>query len=235
MIDGSGRTSESYTAVMFTLRYALQRRGRKRVEVSRNIDWSDVVVRVDGVEVRRTNREELMEGTELPLHDHSMLRVWLENGPRGVPFLYLTRNGHPLPGSEGDPVKVLHLTVITMGIFAAVQILFAAMVISNDRGDATIYWILGAGSVLALLCLFAWHHSVPATIGASLICLGELVAFFIGDVKPNLGNVLQMGFGLGLLGWFLLRGINAARELEAITLPIRHPPEPLHRAKAQQR
>jgi hypothetical protein len=211
---------------MLTLRFALQRRGPKRLELRRSLDWGDVAIRLDGVELRRTNRDELLEGLDVPLPDHSVLNLRLEPGPRGAMFLYLTRNGHPLPGTDGDPVTVLHQTVATMGIFAAVQILFSALVAANGRADATIYWILAAGSVLAILCLFAWHHSVPATIAAALICLGELVALFATDVQHNVGNVLRMGIGLGLLGWFLLRGIGAARELKAITLPIRHPPEP---------
>src|SRR5215212_3659299 len=211
---------------MFTLRYALERRGRKRVEVRRSLDWNEVVVRVDGVELGRVDRAALMEGVEFALRDHSILRVWLETGPRGVPFFYLTRNGHPLPGSEGDPVKILHTTVIVMAIFAGVQIAFSVLVAGNDRADASIYWLLGAGSALALLCLRAWHHSVPATIGASLICFAELVVFFIAEGNINIGNVLSLAFGLGLLGWFLMRGIRAARELDSIALPIRQPPEP---------
>jgi hypothetical protein len=151
---------------MLTSRYALQRRGRKRVEVSRSLDWNEIVVRVDGVELGRTDRDGLMAGLDLALRDRSVLRVWLENGPRGIPFLYLTRNGYPLPGTEGDPVKIVHTTVITMGIVAAMQIVFAGTVALNDRADATIYWILGAGCTLVLLCLPAWHHSVPAMIGA---------------------------------------------------------------------
>jgi hypothetical protein len=214
---------------MFTSRYPLERRGRKRVEVSRSRDWSEVVVRVDGVELGRIHRDELREGVDFALHDYSILRVWLEVGPRGMLFLYLSRNGHPLPGSEGDPVKILHGTVVTMAIVAGVQIAFAAVVIGNDRADETIYRILAAGSILALLCLGAWHRSLPATVGASLVCVGELAYFFFTEGHLTLWNVWDLFFALSLVVWLLLRGIRAARQLKAITLPIRHPPEPLHR------
>jgi hypothetical protein len=189
--------------------------------------WSEVIVRLDGVELGRTDAEGIAKGMEFALRDHSVLRVWLERGPRNTPFLYLTRNGHPLPGSEGDPVKILWATLVIIWGIATAQIFFSAAVIRNGRGDAVIDWNLALGSILALLGILAWRRSVPAMIAACVLCFSEVLLFFATQAHYNLANVWGLLFALGLFAWLLMRGIKAARELKAVRLPIRHPPESL--------
>ena len=121
--------------MIFTSRYALQRHGPKRLEVKRSRTWKEVTIRLDGVELGRTDHDALMKGVEFALRDHSLLRVWIEPGPRGSRFLYLTRNGHPLPGSDGDPVKNLRNTLIFIWSIAGLQILFSSLMIANPRAD----------------------------------------------------------------------------------------------------
>ncbi len=213
---------------MFIKRYPIEPHGRKRLELRRNMDWSDVAVLLDGVELARTNREGLHEGLDVALPDHSLLRVWVENGPSGAPFLYLTRNGHPLPGSEGDPSHTIWLTVNFFWCLAAFQIFLAAAVIRYGNLDQSVYAIGAAGLVLALLGILAWRRSYLAMVLASLLCLGELALLFYTEGHINVWNVWRLIFGLGILGWLLLRGITAVRDINATRLPIRHPPELLH-------
>src|SRR5438128_2447799 len=85
---------------------------------------SHVTVRLDAVELGRTNKEALREGVEYKLYDHSVLRLWIEPGPRNTSLLMITRNGHPLPESAGDPVKWLRYTLIMIWTCAGIQILF---------------------------------------------------------------------------------------------------------------
>src|SRR6266498_574937 len=106
-----------------TRRFAFQRHGPKRLEVRISVNpwagtWDEVVVRMDAVEVGRTNYRALHEGVELELFDHSVLRMWLEFAPSGPPTLNITRNGHPLPGSGGDPQLNLHAMVTVLWIFS---------------------------------------------------------------------------------------------------------------------
>jgi hypothetical protein len=218
--------ASSYTAVMlFTSRYALQRHGPKRLVVRRTRTWDEVVVRLDAVELIRTNKEALREGVEHRLYDHSVLRLWIEPGPRGSFFLMITRNGHPLPESDGDPVKILRFTLIMIWLVAGTQMLFSLVVIRNGGADPPIYWALGLGSMLVMLGVFAWHRSVLAMIGACALFFGEVTVFFAEQSRLNFGNVWSLLFGLGLVGWLLLRGIKAVRDLKAISLPIRRPPD----------
>jgi len=196
-----------------------------RLELRRSTDWKEVLIVFDGVELARTTRDGLYEGIDIALPDYSLLRVWIENGPGGTPFLYLTRNGHPLPGSEGDPAHTIWLTVSIFWCLATLQIFFAFVVVRYGNPDEAVYAIGAAGLLLALLGILAWRRSYPAMVLASILCLGELAVFFIAQGQVNVWNVWQLLFGLGILAWILRRGIVAVRDLNAIRLPIRHPPE----------
>jgi hypothetical protein len=147
--------------------YAFQRHGPKRVEVRRSMrlgssTWDEVVVRVDAVEMGRPNAAELREGVEYKLFDHSVLRLWVEHGPgNSPPLLMITRNGHPLPKSQGDPVAIVRSTLIMILVCALLQIAIGLMFVFVGADDT-----------------------------------------------------------------------EAAREMKAMTLPIRHPPAPMHRSDA---
>ena len=192
--------------------------------------WSEIIILLDGVELGRTDAEGIAKGYEQRLWDQSVLRIWLERGPRNTPFLYLTRNGHPLPGSEGDPVKILWMTLGIIWVIAVIQIAFPLMAITHDRGDSVMVWALILGCILVVLGIMAWHRSLPAMIAACALCFGEVMVFLAAQAQLNIGNVLRLIFGGVLFGWLLMRGINAVRTLKAIALPIRHPPEPAHRS-----
>lgn len=210
---------------MFTRRYALAPHRPRRLELRRNMDWSDVHIVLDGRELVRTNRAALHEGVDIALPDESLLRVWITNGPNNAPMLYLTRNGHPLPGSEGDPAHAIWLTVCIFWCLATLQVFFAFVVVRYGHPDETVYGIGAAGLVLALLGILAWRRSFAAMVFASMLVFGELLLFVASEGHVNVANVWRLFFGFGLIGWILLRGITAVRDLNAVRLPIRHPPE----------
>lgn len=210
---------------MYKKRYPLEPHGRKRLELWRNADWSDVAIIVDGIELGRTNRDALHEGVDFALRDHSLLRVWIEDGPRGVPFLYLTRNGHPLPGSEGDPAKIIWTTVCVFWCLATAQVFFAVAVLLYGNPEGSIYFIGAAGLVLALLGIMAWMRSYPAMVLASLWTVGELLLFFYVAGNKDPWELWRPVVAIGIVGWMFLRAIDAVRDINATRLPIRHPPE----------
>src|ERR1044071_3064983 len=88
-----------------TSRYAFQRHGPKRLELRHTRKWDDVTVRVDAVEIGKTNMDEMRKGVEFILFDHTILRLSVEPAPREGFYVNVTRNGHPLPGSGSDPVS----------------------------------------------------------------------------------------------------------------------------------
>jgi hypothetical protein len=80
--------------------------------------------------------------------------------------------------------------------------------------------------VLALLGILAWRRSYAAMVLASILVFSEFaVLFWSAHEKNDVWDAWRPLFGLGLLAWFLRRGINAVRDLNAVRLPIRHPPE----------
>ena len=108
---------------------------------------------------------------------------------------------------------------------AALQIFFAFTVVRYGNPDEAVYMVGAAGFVLALLGILAWRRSYPAMVLASILCLAELAVFFWFEGQIDVWNVWRLLFGLGILAWILKRGIDAVRDLNAVRLPIRHPPE----------
>jgi hypothetical protein len=213
--------------MLFTTRYPIEPHGPKRLVVTRTRTWSEIVLRLDGVQIGNPDREALLNRVEYTLRDHSVLCVWIEYGPTGIPMLYITRNGHPLPGSEGDPRKILWYTLCFIWVIGACQIALSMAVIYNGRADGGIYLIGAAGFVLVLLGFLAWGRSVVSMVLASLLAFGELGLLIISEGDLNAGNVLRLIFGLGLFAWLLRRGIVAVHDLKRNTLPVRHPPAPM--------
>jgi hypothetical protein len=223
----------SYTAaVIRTQRFAFQRRGPKRLALRFSAgllgggDWEEVEIRMDAVAIGRATPEMLREGVEYRLFDDSLLRMWLESAPSGPPLLNITRNGHPLPGSQGDPLYSVRSMVVMLWVFAAIQILAEVVVIiPTDRRHEefaalqTDYWVTGVGVIVVLLCILAWRRSVAALIAACVLFAGQLLLFFA--LHPSL-YLLSIGlFPMIGLVWFMLRSIRAALDLQVMRLPIR--------------
>jgi hypothetical protein len=213
--------------VTFTKRYPLEPHGRKRLELRRNSGTGETAVVLDGRELGRITRDLMAEGVDFALPDESLLRVWIETGPRGVPFINVTRNGHPLPGADNDPVKTLWLTCSIFWCLAALQLFFFFVVgRTPDRLDASVYWCGTLGGALAILGIFAWRRSAAATVLASIIVFIELAVFFWFEGAHDAGGRVQLGFALFIVAFLLMRGINAVTEIRSHRLPIREVPRP---------
>jgi hypothetical protein len=214
--------------VTITKRYALEPHGRKRLELRRNSGTGETAVVLDGRELGRIPREAIHEGVDFALPDESLLRVWIETGPRGVPFINVTRNGHPLPGADNDPVKTLWLTCSIFWCLAALQLFFAVVGVNSPNGpDAGIYWCGALGGALGILSIFAWHRSQAATVLASIIVFVELAVFFWFEGAHDVSSRINLGFALFLVAFLLMRGVNAVAEIRSHRLPIREVPHPI--------
>src|SRR5207247_11075554 len=112
---------------------------------------------------------------------HGVLRLWLEPGPRGTCFLMITRNGHPLPESDGDPVKILRFTLLMIGIVAGLQIFIGLTGVTHERADAEAYWAVILGVMLVVLGLFAWHRSVVAMVATCALFMAELAVLVVSE------------------------------------------------------
>ena len=216
-----------------TRRFAFQRHGPKRLDVRISVNpwagtWDEVVVRMDAVEVGRTNYQALREGVDLKLFDHSVLRMWLEFAPSGPPTLNITRNGHPLPGSGGDPQLTLHAMVTVLWIFSGLHILIESVfMIPADLHEhlsvrrnclsATV------SAIVILLGIAAWRRSVPALVAMCALFFGHVIVWLGLHFHPIIALQLLTPMIMG--GWLALRAIRSAIELKTLRLPIRHPSE----------
>jgi hypothetical protein len=211
-----------------TRRYAFQRRGPKRLELRHTRTWSEVTVRMDAVEVGRTDIAALREGVEYRLFDHSLLRIWIEPSPAGGFFVNLTRNGHPLPGSGSDPLTAMRTSVVMLWILVATNTLLVgvkAMADSDEQPDLLPldYAALGTGLLVAVLGGLAWRRSSLSLILAWITVWGGAVAWWAAHPYPVV--LLQAVPVAVAMMWFTRRSIRASRELDAMRLPIRHSPE----------
>lgn len=205
----------------FTSRYPFTPRGVPRLEIARNVTWSEIIVRLDGVELGRTDADTLANGVEYPLRDGSVVKVWLEYGPRRVPFLHATRNGRPLPGSAGDPAKIVRESLWVVGVVAVLQIAYAGLILTYQWRDVQAITMIGAGLILLLLIVLAARGSMAAMVIATSVCFLEILLFFGALVEWHIGRGLPLLFALYLVGWLLWRGVSALREIQANRLPIR--------------
>jgi hypothetical protein len=222
-----------YTAaVIRTTRFSFQRRGPKRVALRFSVnplagEWDAVEVRVDAVVIGTATREMCWQGVEYALFDGSVLRMWLESPPGGHPFLNVTRNGHPLPGSEGDPLHQVRAMVVMLWVLAAIEILVEMIVVMSihRRNDPdqllTDYWITGVAAIVMLLGILAWRRSVPALVFACTLFAGQLFLYFA--LHPSWSLLWTGLFPMIGLVWLIQRAIRGAVDLEAMRLPIRRP------------
>ena len=215
-----------------TTRFAFQRRGPKRLALRFAVhplagEWDAVEVRVDAVVIGTATREMCWEGVEYELFDGSVLRMWLESPPGGQPFLNVTRNGHPLPGSEGDPLHQVRAMVVMLWVFAAIEILVEAIVIipTDRRNDParllTDAWVTAVAVIVVLLCTLAWRRSVAALVFACILFAGQFFVYFA--LHPSVSLFWTGLFPMIGLVWLIQRAIRAATDLEAMRLPIRRP------------
>lgn len=215
-----------------TRRFSFQRRGPKRLALRYSVnplagEWDEVEVRVDAVVIGTATREMCWEGVEYGLFDGSVLRMWLESPPGGNPFLNITRNGHPLPGSEGDPLHQVRAMVVMLWVFAAIEILAETIVVMsidrrNDPGRLLMdYAITGVAVIVMLLGILAWRRSVAALAFACILFAGQLFLYFV--LHPSWYLFWTGLFPMTGFVWLIQRSIRAAMDLEAMRLPIRRP------------
>ena len=217
-----------------TRRFSFQRRGPKRLALRYSVnllagEWDTVEVRVDSVVIGTATREMFWEGVEYKLFDRSVLRMWLESPPGGHAFLNITRNGHPLPGSEGDPLHQVRGMVVMLWVFAAIEILAEVIVIiPTDRRDGdesakllTDYWVTAVAAIVVLLGILAWRRSVAALVLACILFAGQFFVYFA--LNPSFYLLWTGLFPMIGFLWLIQRAIRAAIDLKALRLPIRRP------------
>lgn len=207
---------------MPSIKYALEKQGPKRVVLTWDLGWKNVVARLDGQEVGRVStRAELTAGQEFPLPDGSRLRLQLKEGMWG-PQLAVLRNGAPLPGSTSDPETNLKSAAgcayfiggcgVVLGGLAAMGVDFLARI--GFTG-----FDVGYGLLFLILAHFTSRRSTVAlgfAVGIhALVSIGALAAG--GPVSGAI--VMRVLLLVGM--W---QGFGAIKELHARDAAVAVPP-----------
>lgn len=201
-------------------RYALEREGPLRLELSWKAMFKDVQVSLDDDPVGTIpDRKALTEGRQLKLPDGSLLDVRLQSGlfSNGIE---LARDGTPLPGSHSDPETVVRGAGTILYLVAGLNALagFAVMLfdvpwlarLTGEGGVgalllATFYALLGfltsRGSRLAL---------VLAIVIFGLDAVSGVVMTVGSGERPSIGGLLVRIFLIS----FLVRALPAAKALK---------------------
>ena len=198
-------------------KYALQKGGDKRLELSWKARWKRFTVKFDDQEVGVIpSRAELLEGRDFDLPDGSRLRVQLKF--IFLPMLALYRNDEPLPGTDADPHKRLRRACTTIFVLAGISLLFGAIIeIASIRAfqkEGFGVALLIVGFVWFVLGLLVRRRSMIALAIAVILLLVDLVGsgYIIGQTENGL---VSLGFliKIAMLLW-MSAAFSAIRELK---------------------
>lgn len=165
-------------------KYALERNGPKRLEISWGGFWKDFTAKVDGQVVGTWTKDELNSGKEVTLPDGSTLKVHLRRVGLGQE-LQLLRNGQPLPGSGSDPVQLVKTAAGVVYFLAAAQAVLGVVAIV---GDVQLLIDLGMGIpsiiigvILGVLGFFTMQRSrIALGLAMALYTLGFVLTIATG-------------------------------------------------------
>lgn len=203
---------------MPTQQYALEPNGPKRLILSWNMFWKNLVVSYDGVVLGSVpSKKELTSGQSFALPDGSAVQVQLVSG-FGSTELRLTRNGQPLPGSAADPISRLNTAVGTVFFIAGLNIILGLVA---EVFQVSLLQQLGLGIssiifglIFLVLGWFVKRHSLIAlflAIGLFIVdgLLGFVLAAAAGGNPGNAGLVMRVFLIIGML-----QGVPALRQLK---------------------
>ena len=202
---------------MPTVRFAMERSGPKRLEVSWKFGWKEFQVRLDGAPMGSAEgKSELQAGREFELPDGSRLHVQLTKQ------LQLTRNGKPVPGSAGDPMAILKMSYGLIFFIGGANLVVG--VLAEAMGDSTFSAVFGwpdavVGALFVGLGLFVRRRSTIA-LGVAVALLGGILLLrVVGGLAAISQGGVPMGIGGIALGIVFLisicKGFGAISQLEA--------------------
>jgi len=165
------------------IKYAIEKGGPKRLEISWKGNFTEFTIRLDGNVIGSINdREQLEAGQEFRLEDGSSIKVQL---PHRSIFSYpqVSINSQPLHLSGLEPAKRLSNVYKLIFILAVANLAVGIILLSNtglQKSLAVGLRSLIAGGLFLLLAFFVMRRSIialTATVGILAIDLILAIAF----------------------------------------------------------
>jgi hypothetical protein len=211
-------------------KFALERGGPKRLEVSWKLTLNHISVSLDG-QPAGTVQDLLKkpDGESLTLPDGSVLHLRVRKTL--LPMLLLNRNGLPVPGSPGDPHHQIQNASKLLWFICALNVMIGlASLVSPDSLLASLGgggWAILDGAGFGVLAFFTGRRSrvaialaIALYVVESLLVLGDTVA---ATGRANVGAIIVRVLFL----MFLVRGWNGMKELaKGRAAPATHEPNP---------
>jgi hypothetical protein len=208
-------------------RFALEKDGPERLDVSWSAGFKDVSLALDGSTLAEfVSADEIRTTRTTPLPDGSRLEVVLDKyGP--FPELRISRDGVPLPGSPTDPHFQLAQASMVLFLVAGFNAVVGAVavLIDNDflKGNGIGWPSIWAGIVYAVLAVLVKRGSVLALgVAVTLFVLDGLYTFVLAanaKLAPPIGSVVMRFF-------LLMPMIRAFSAIQDLKKPPRPKPRP---------
>jgi len=201
------------------MKYAIEKGGSKRLEISWKGNWKGFTVRLDGNEIGTiADSEQLKTGQTFSLEDGSLLTVQLV-GRSIFPYLRLLRDGQPLPSPGPEPAKRLSIAYKLTFLIGGMNII-AGLIGTFFRADLLPFPNMGllsivVGCFLFLLAFFIMRMSrIALAIVVGLFALDTVFfAMFFRQNLPRVGFILVVVFRIFVL-FAIAQGFGAIRALK---------------------
>jgi hypothetical protein len=200
---------------MATIKYALERGGPKRLEISYKGNWKDFTIRLDGNVIgTMTDVEQLKAGQEFTLDDGSTLKVQYK-----FPAIRLSRDGQPL--LLYDPVQHLSYAYKIIFFFGAMNLVFGIFgtflntTVENLPTGGVLS--IAFGILFLVLGFLIMRRSIIAlSIAAGILAIDMVIAIFFPPNLPQFALIIGLAFRMLIL-LVMLRGFFAVKALKQTT------------------
>jgi hypothetical protein len=200
-------------------RYAVDRGGPRRLEITWQNPWKDMTIRFDEQPVGAiATRQELLAGRQFKLPDKSTLRIQLVK--RSIDSeLHILRDGRAVPGSFTDPETRYKLAY---GVVVGITALYLVLGLVSMLTHSALLQGLGVGAqsvaLGAILILVSFYVKRRSTVGLGAAIVILLVDGLLAAVYAILAGRAPAVLGLAIRGglaFLLLDGIRAIREMDS--------------------
>jgi hypothetical protein len=205
---------------MPTKKFAIERGGPERIEVTWKGIWKELKVSFDGRELGSIEggMKAVKQGKQFVLPDGGTLDVKLVSGFANT-YLQLLRNGQPLPGSGSDPAEQLKVAwgmIFFIAALNGVVGLIAIVTGSEMLANLGIGWpAIVLAAFYAGLALLVKHYRSSIALGIAVVVFGiDGILSLAAGVEP--GHTPPVGMLIARVFFILpmIRGFAAIRALK---------------------
>jgi hypothetical protein len=182
-------------AMARTFKYALERKGLKRLAIKRRWFWRDTEVSLDGTPLGPPipAMDALRAGQDFPMPDGRRLRVGFEKKLASA-GLALTVDGRPVPGAINDRRTTIRSAGKLLFFLAALNILIGALVFAASERLRGLGYVTG-GFGVALLALGVGVYVYRSRVALMLAIILEIVdgiaiTGFASGGRPPVGAIV---------------------------------------------